>query len=224
MSDIYFDEFSSGTPLEKRRVKNLIFDLGGVVINLRREDAVAALQKLGLKEADSMLGLYRQEEPFLGLETGRLSAAEFFDTLRPLCGGAPDCDIERAFDRFLIDIPMARLERLRNLREAGFKVYALSNTNPVMYNGWIANAFRAEGLTIHDYFDGAVASFQELCCKPDPEIFELILHRYALDPALTMMLDDSEANCRSALNAGMQARRVYPGPEADMLALTAPLL
>ena len=98
-------------------IKNIIFDLGGVVIDLRREDAVEALQRLGLAEADTMLGLYRQEEPFLGLETGRLHAGEFFELIRMHCPGASDVDITEAFNRFLVAIPAARLERLRRLRE-----------------------------------------------------------------------------------------------------------
>ena len=52
-------------------IKNVIFDLGGVVIDLDRDRAVKALENLGLEGADEMLGLYGQEEPFLGLDSGR---------------------------------------------------------------------------------------------------------------------------------------------------------
>lgn len=203
-------------------IKNIIFDLGGVVIDLDRSRAVAALQALGLKEADEMLGLYRQEQPFLGLETGHTEAGEFFDIIRRRCGRADitDAMITEAFDRFLIAIPGERLERLYQLRSAGYRIYVLSNTNPVMYNGWIARAFRAEGLSINDYFDGIVASFQELTCKPDPAIFERVLSRYGLAAAETLMLDDSEANCEAARSVGMPAIRVGSTSADDMIAIT----
>lgn len=204
-----------------RSKKNIIFDLGGVIIDLDRNRAVEALTRLGLKNADELLGLYRQEEPFLGLETGHIEAGEFFDIIRLSCPGTSDMEITEAFDRFLIGIPPARLERLRALRKSGYRLYMLSNTNPVMYNGWITDAFRSEGLTVNDYFDGIVTSFQELICKPDPEIFSIVLKRYSLIPEDTIMLDDSEANCEAARSIGMTAIRVTAEPDGDMLAITA---
>lgn len=203
-------------------IRNIVFDLGGVVIDLTRERAVEALAALGLKDADSVLGLYRQQEPFLGIETGRLHAGEFFELLRISCPGASDVQLTEAFNQFLAGIPLERLRRLRELRDNGIRIYALSNTNPIMYNSWIAEHFRQEGLSINDYFDGIVTSFQELCCKPDIRIFETVLRRYGLKGEETLMLDDSAANCEAARQAGMQAMQVGTAPEADMIALTEP--
>lgn len=223
-------EFHLEAPIaELRGVHNIIFDLGGVVITLNRDKAVKALQDLGLKDADRMLDLYRQEGPFLGLETGRLTAAEFFDQIRSKCketsGVEPtDAEIQDAFNEFLIGIPVVRLQRLRELRSKGFRIYALSNTNPVMYNSWIVNAFRQEGLSIHDYFDGVVASFEELTCKPDHKIFHIVMHRYNLSPESTLMLDDGPANCEAARSVGMKAIRVGLTEKDDMLAITQDLL
>jgi putative hydrolase of the HAD superfamily len=208
------------TPEAQNAIRNIVFDLGGVVINLHREGAVEALQALGLKDADTMLGLYRQEEPFLGIETGRLHTGEFFELIRMSCPGATDVQITEAFNRFLVDIPVERLQRLRELRAKGYRIYALSNTNPVMFNSWIAEHFRQEGLSINDYFDGIVASFQELCCKPDLRIFQTVLRRYALQGEETLMLDDSAANCHAAREAGMLAMQIGKESDCDMLAVT----
>lgn len=209
---------------EIRGAKSIIFDLGGVVIDLRREAAIEALQALGVSDADNLLGLYRQQGPFLMLETGQMHAGEFFDTLRRECPGADDRQLTDAFNAFLIGIPTARLKRLRQLRDAGYHLYVLSNTNPVMYNSWIDRAFRAENLTINDYFDGIVVSFQELTCKPDPEIFSRLLRRYRLNAVETVMLDDSAANCEAARSVGMTAIQVGNTPDSDMLAITSPCL
>ncbi len=205
-------------------IENVIFDLGGVVIDLDRDRAVRALETLGLKEADEMLGLYRQKEPFLGLETGQVTAGEFFDLLREKCPGATDAMLATAFNEFLVDIPVARLEMLRRMRMAGYRIFVLSNTNPVMFNSWIAARFRQEGGSINDYFDGIVTSFAELTCKPDPEIFTTVLRRYGLDPARTLMLDDSDANCRAAASTGMHALRVGSTAGDDMIAICTMLL
>ena len=210
-------------------IQNIVFDLGGVVIDLDRSRAVNHLEALGLRKVNDLLGQYVQKQPFLGLETGHLTAGEFFDLLRAECaqnsGKTPtDTQLTEAFNAFLVRIPEERLQRLRELRLAGFRIFALSNTNPVMFNSWIARAFRAEGGNIQDYFDGLVLSFQELTCKPDPHIFETVLRRYGLSGQQTLMLDDSEANCRAAAEIGMHALRVGDTPQDNMMAYTGLLL
>ncbi|MDE6341378.1 MAG: HAD family phosphatase [Muribaculaceae bacterium] len=206
-------------------IKNVIFDLGGVIINLDRDRAVEALTELGLENADDLLGLYGQKEPFYGLETGERSTADFFDLLRgQMHPGTTDRDITHAFNRFLVDLPAERLAMLRRMRMAGFRIFMLSNTNPVMYNTWIAEAFRQEGGTVNDYFDGIVASFQELTCKPDIHIFQTLMCRYGLSPSETLMLDDSEKNCVAAAEAGAHAFRIGSTKDDDMLAICEALL
>lgn len=206
-------------------IKNIIFDLGGVIIDLDRERAVGALQSLGVADANVLLGEYEQKGPFFLLESGRMSAGKFFDTLLPLCRPGTTCgEIQDAFERFLVTLPTARLEAIRKLRKAGFKVYMLSNTNPVMYNGWIELAFRQEGFSVNDYFDGIVVSFQERTCKPDPVIFRNIIKRYALDPSQTLMLDDSAANCQSARSEGLEAIQVMKTGPDTMLEIAQRLL
>lgn len=210
-------------------IENVVYDLGGVVIDLDRSQAVEGLKALGIVEADSLLDQYEQKGPFLALETGRIKTGPFFDELRGIAvaNGYPaptDTQLAEAFNRFLVRLPKERLEMLRRMRMAGFRIFVLSNTNPVMYNSWIDDAFHAEGGTINDYFDGIVASFQEGTCKPDPTIFETVMRRYGLNPSRTLMLDDSAANCRAAASTGMQALQVGSTPETDMLAISDLLL
>lgn len=205
-------------------MNTIIFDLGGVVINLERSRAVDRLSALGIPDVDSLLGLYRQEGPFLDIECGRCTAAEFYDRLRPLClPGTTDRDIQDAFNAFLISLPVERLQTLRRLRKEGWKVLCISNTNPVMYNSWIAEAFRGEGLTVNDYFDGIVASFEEGCCKPDPEIFMHLIRRYNVVPSEAVLLDDSRANCEAAEKCGLNAICIGTPEAPDMIKATATL-
>ncbi len=146
------------------------------------------------------------------LETGECTVSELCDTLMPACRmGTTATDICNAFEEFLVDLPVERLEAIRSLRDAGFKAFVLSNTNPIMYNHWIENAFRKEGLTVNDYFDGIVVSFQERTCKPDPQIFRNLVSRYHLAVEETVLLDDSEANCESARSIGLQCRAGQEG-------------
>lgn len=207
------------------KIRNVIFDLGGVVIDLDRDHAVQALEELGLEGANEMLGLYGQEEPFLGLETGETPAGEFFDIMRSrMKPGVTDKEITAAFNRFLVDLPAKRLEMLRRMRMAGYRIFMLSNTNPVMFNSWIDRAFRQEGGTVNDYFDGVVVSYEELMCKPNVAIFETLMRRYGLNPSETLMLDDSEKNCRAAAEAGAHAFKIGKSENDDMMAICGALL
>ncbi len=207
------------------KIENVIFDLGGVVIDLDRDRAVRALEKLGLEGADEMLGLYGQKEPFLGLETGETPAGEFFDIMRArMKPGVTDKEITAAFNEFLVELPVKRLEMLRRMRMAGYRIFMLSNTNPVMFNSWIDRAFRQEGGSVNDYFDGIVVSYEELMCKPNVAIFENLMRRYGLNPSQTLMLDDSEKNCRAAAEAGAHAFKIGKGENDDMMAICEALL
>ena len=193
-------------------IKNVMIDLGGVMINLDRDRCVRAFERLGIADADERLGLYRQKEPFIYVEDGSITAAEFYDGLRRMTGRqVDDIEFENAFDEFLLDLPVERLEALRKMRADGLKLYMISNTNAIMYDGWIKRAFMQEGRKVGDYFDGIVTSFAEGFCKPDPRLFATVLNRYGLKPEETILLDDSEANCESARGLGMKALRII-GP------------
>lgn len=206
------------------KIRNIIFDLGGVVIDLDRNKAVEALSRLGVEDVNALLGEYEQQGAFRKLETGEISAAEFFDILLPLCKNGTSCaDIASAFEEFLVDLPKERLHALDELRKKGYKLYVLSNTNPVMYGNWIKKAFQQEGKTVNDYFDGIVVSFQEGMCKPEPSLFQRVVDRYSLKPEETLMLDDSPANVESARSIGLKAIRITPSGSDSFDSVTSSL-
>ena len=189
---------------------NIVFDLGGVVLDIERDRAVERLDALGIAEADALLDPYCQKGIFLSVEEGKISAGEFFDALRAKSTKADisDKDLEEAFTAFIMDLPVERLQAIRELRRQGKRTYVLSNTNPVMFHTVIDRLFRREGLAINDYFDGVIASFAEKVCKPDPEIFRILLRRYDLDPKKTVFLDDSAKNCAAAEKEGIASMLV----------------
>ncbi len=190
-----------------------MFDLGGVIMDIERMRCVRAFEELGLKNADSLLGDYEQQGPFAALESGQIGAYEFRRRMRALIGReVSDSEIDAAFVRFLIGIPVYRLAQLRQLRER-YGIYLLSNTNPIMWNSFIAESFRQEGKEREDYFDGMVTSFEAKVMKPSPEIFEYARRKFNILPEETMFLDDSKANCEAAVSLGWRALHVAPGTE-----------
>ncbi|MDE6377576.1 MAG: HAD family phosphatase [Duncaniella sp.] len=194
-------------------MKNLLFDLGGVIMDLDRDRCVRAFNELGMKDADEFLGVYGQKGDFLALERGDIDAAEFRRRSKPLFDHpVTDAEIDTAFCKFLIGIPRHRLEALRELRKR-YGIYLLSNTNPIMMESYIAEQFRQEGLEMADYFDGMVMSYKAHCYKPDREIFDYTAEHCGIEPGETLFLDDSLTNVEAGRRAGFLGAHVAPGVE-----------
>ena len=198
-------------------IKNLLFDLGGVIMDIKRECCVDALMKLGVENADEMLGLYVQSGDFLRLENGSISADEFRNSLRSQIKDGrevSDREIDEALNAFLLGIPLRRLVALRELHKK-YNIYLLSNTNPIMYYSEIARQFTQEGKTIDDYFDGQVVSFLAGSNKPDRKIFEYAIGHLGITPEETLFIDDSQHNLDAAATLGFATALVPPGQEFE---------
>ena len=194
-------------------IKNLLFDLGGVIMDIRRLNCVASFERLGMKDADSFLGEYSQKGPFLQLEEGAISETEFRTAVRQFIDGeVSDEQIDSAFCDFLVGIPKYRLEQLRELKKQ-YGIYMLSNTNSIMWHSRIAEDFRQEGLEREDYFDGIVTSFEAKSIKPDAKIFHAVVENLGIKPEETLFLDDSQKNLDAAAELGFQTLLVTPGSE-----------
>lgn len=167
-----------------------------------------------MKDADDFLGVYGQKGAFLALESGKIDADEFHRQVRPMIDRpeVSDEEIDNAFNEFLVGIPVTRLEALRALRK-DYKIYLLSNTNPIMINSRIAEEFRKEGFEMADYFDGIFTSYEAGCCKPGKEIFDYTEREGHIKPDETLFFDDSQANVDAARSYGLNAVLVKPGDE-----------
>lgn len=195
------------------KIENLLFDLGGVIIDIERQRCVDSLTALGMTNADEMIGLYRQSGPFLQLEAGAISADEFCEAMRQsMPEGVTDGQIRQAISDFIIDIPTHRLEAIRQLRRQ-YGTYVLSNTNPIMFEGIIARLFQKEGKDINAYFDGITVSYRARYNKPSREIFEYAISTMGIRPEATLFLDDSQRNLDAAARLGFQVALVPEGGE-----------
>lgn len=203
-------------------IKNLLFDLGGVLMDLDRSRCVRAFDAMGMADADNFFGLYKQTGPFMSLEEGAIDPVTFRRQLRELLpgggAGVSDLAIDEALFLFLIGIPAHRLEALREARLHGYKIYMLSNTNPIMWHGFIADEFpRSGGHPMDWYFDGTVTSFEAGVCKPDAKIFDYACRKLCIKPEETLFFDDSAANCAAAEALGFATAVV--APDTDVVTL-----
>lgn len=183
-----------------------MFDLGGVIMDIDRDRCVRYFDSLGMTDADGFFDAYCQKGPFLALEAGQISPAEFRNRMRErLPGDVSDEVIDRGLSLFLCGIPAHRLDTLRRLRAEGHGVWLLSNTNPIIWHADILPEFRKQGLDISAYFDGTVTSFEAGICKPAPHIYEYALNKFGISAADTTFFDDGPANVEAACRCGMRA-------------------
>lgn len=194
-------------------ITNLLFDLGGVIMDIRKDNCVKALARIGVDNPGQYLGDYGQTGPFGELEEGLITPGEFRAFIRSkLTCEVTDLQIDEAFCEFLIGIPVTRLRQLQELRKR-YGIYLLSNTNPIMWDSRIAHDFTIDGLQREDYFDGMVTSFEAKALKPAPRIFGYAIEHLGIDPTETLFLDDSADNLKGAEALGFHTAHVTPGRE-----------
>lgn len=198
-------------------IKNLLFDLGGVIMDIRRENCVKAFQELGMSDIGEFLGDYGQKGAFKLLEEGALTPDEFRAEIMKSCPvGTNGSQIDDAFNQFLVGIPAYRLEALAGLRRR-YGVYLLSNTNKIMWDSRIAEEFRKiPGREMDSYFDGTVTSFEARALKPSAEIFGYAVRKLGIVPEETLFLDDSQENIRAAVALGFHGAVVPASGDVDV--------
>ena len=152
--------------MKRKGIKNLIFDFGGVLINLDRQRCVENFRKLGLEKVDELLGMYSQQGIFMQHEKGLISSAEFRENIRGLLTKkVTDEQIDAAWNSFLVDIPRFKLDMLLKLREK-YVVYLLSNTNEIHWKWACEHAFPYRGFRVEDYFEKMYLSYEMKMVKP----------------------------------------------------------
>jgi putative hydrolase of the HAD superfamily len=186
-------------------IKNIVFDLGGVIVTLDRDEAVRRFIEKGLETADSLLDAYHQKGDFLALEEGRLSQDGFYDAVRKVAGKyISDEDIDYCLMGFIVEAPESKIRMLKDLRKKGYKLYLLSNTNPIIMSWAFSPAFSPEGKSIEHFFDKLYLSYQVGYTKPGCEIFECMFTDSGIIPAETLFVDDGIANIETGNKFGMK--------------------
>ena len=194
-------------------IRNLLFDLGGVIMDIEKQNCVDAFVRLGLEDASSYFGEFSQQGPFMLLERGDMTVDEFHAALRPhLPAGTTDEAIDEAFCCFLTGIPVHRLRQLCELR-GRYGIYLLSNTNPIMWDSKIKREFEKDGRQSEHYFDGMVTSFEANALKPEARIFEYAAEKLGIVPEETLFIDDSQTNLDAAALLGFKTALAAPGTE-----------
>lgn len=195
-------------------VDTLIFDLGGVIINLSYHATYEEFARLSKKSVGEVSVLAQQWDEFKQYEMGKMSDADFRDFVRKSIGiSSPDEIIDMAWNAMLLDIPTQRLEVLQQLRST-HQVFLLSNTNAIhvrALNKIVKEVSNQDSLNF--CFDQVYYSHEMGLRKPDVAIYERVLAEKHLSPSKTLFFDDLLPNLAGAKQAGLQTLHVTNADE-----------
>jgi len=198
--------------MELSGIKNIIFDLGGVILDIDVLRTIKGFKRIGLGEI-SDASIAHSSFPFLEkYETGRISTEEFRDELRKAAGTEVTDDlIDAVWNDMLIGIEPGKIDLLIRLRSQ-YRLILLSNTNAmheVIYNNMLKEITGIGNL--RELFDDVYYSHTIHMRKPDREIFDYVLSVGGLVPEETLYIDDSKMHIDSAAQLGIVCYHLIAG-------------
>lgn len=195
-------------------IKNIIFDLGGVVINLDIPKTISAFEQLGISEFGTIFSQLSQTPLFDQFDKGLISEATFFNSIkRQFNLPHPVAELERAWNAMLLDFPSHRLEQLKVYKQQ-YRTFLLSNTNTTHVRAFektLTDSHSVENL--QPFFHNVYYSCDIQLRKPDREIFEFVLSENGLTPEETVFIDDTLHHAQAAKSLGIRALHLPKGEE-----------
>ncbi len=187
--------------------KNVIFDLGGVIIHLDIDRSAHEFQKLIPPfDFDTFVGKQLQLKLYSEYECGLISTDDFFTRFKQhYQTDISFSEFKRCWNAMILKLPKENIEFLNYLRKAGKSVFLLSNINPIhaeyvelVYEGLMTNG------SFRSHFNRAYYSYEMGMRKPNAEIYAYLLKEHALNPTETVFIDDNRFNIESAASLGIQ--------------------
>jgi putative hydrolase of the HAD superfamily len=196
----------------------IIFDLGGVLINLDYQLTSKAFIDLGLTDFDATYSQLQQTDLFDRFETGAISSFHFINRLLDqLPQGTSGNKVVHAWNAMILDFPTERLEWLLKLKQQK-RIFLLSNTNTLHMEKVRRSLEKTVGhQRLEDYFETVYLSCEMGMRKPDPAIFSRVCQEQGLNPAKTVFIDDSPQHVEGAATIGLHAIYLKPGESVQSL-------
>lgn len=200
-------------------IKNIIFDLGGVILNIDYNLTVKAFKSLGVNKFDSLYSQAMQSNLFDDFEVGKISDTQFIERLKTNIDiGLKDDAIINAWNAMLLDLPLSRIEMLKMLNDRGYRCFLLSNTNEIHlkeYSSLIEKEYGIGGL--NNFFEKTYYSHQIGFRKPNANAFEYVLSDAQILKAETIFIDDSIQHIDGAKKVGLSAYHHQEGEIEDVI-------
>ena len=185
-------------------IKNIIFDLGNVLVKLDEDATMQAFENLGMGRYKHLRENPEALKLFQAMGIGMISNQDFFNAFRKIVNpNTTDKQITDATNAMLITIPDVKKQKLMDLRKAGYRTFLLSNTIDLHWRYCKDELFPMDSFTVDDYFEHTFTSQKMHMKKPDDEIFQTVIQETGIEPNETIFIDDLEVNCNAAERNGI---------------------
>lgn len=193
-------------------LKNIIFDFGGVLLNIDLKRSFDAFEALGYLNFEDLFAQHHADDLFQRLETSQIKVNEFYDKLALLAPNTvTHLQLQNAWNAMLINYRTRSIDFLKTLRK-DYNIYLLSNTNEIHYNRFTQMLQEETGhKKLEDFFDKAWFSHLIYLRKPDVETFKFGLSDAGINAEETLFIDDSFSNLPAAESVGMKTHLLKPG-------------
>lgn len=188
----------------KNKIKNIIFDLGGVIMNLDVPRTIKAFENIGITDFVNDTGHHYKNPVFYDFETGKVSESEFVEELANISANSlSGTQIREAWNAMILDMPIERIKFLLDLKKK-YKIYLLSNTNSIHQEKFLRETNEANDFSFNELFEKAYYSHETGIRKPNEEVFHFVLKDSKLNTDKTLFVDDSLQNINSAQKTGLR--------------------
>jgi len=185
-------------------IEAVIFDFGGVLINIDYHLTIDAFKSLGIDDFDELYSQASQSDLFNKIETGSITSEEFIKgILDYLPEGTTSTAVIDAWNAMILDVPMQSVQLLQSLSKK-YRVFLLSNTNVIHLPHALQSWSNRTDVEFKACFESIYLSFEMGMRKPDREIFDFVCRDSGLDPKNTLFIDDSIQHIKGAESAGLQ--------------------
>ncbi len=197
-------------------IKNLIFDLGGVIVDVDVDLFNKSFQDFGFTNFSDIYAQIKQTSLFELFETGKIPAQSFRNELRKFKNNVSDSQIDTAWNSVIVKIPEQNIDLLLNLRK-NYRTFVLSNTNIIHMDYLISNLINKSGYNpLDEMFEQIYLSYEIGLRKPDTECFQYVLDNAGLKAGETIFFDDLIENVNGARNVGIFGYQINDGRLTDL--------
>ncbi|WP_320051816.1 HAD family phosphatase [uncultured Acetobacteroides sp.] len=207
-------DFSAAKPVNTKAIRNIIFDFGGVIINIDYHLTAKAFEGLGVTNFKNLFSQASQSNLFDNLEIGAISPSEFRNELRRIINlDITDEQLDNAWNAMLLDYPKHRLAFLSMIKDR-YRTFLLSNTNQIHMDCYYASLLKEHGINgLDSLFEKLYFSHEVGLRKPDPAIYQLVLDQNKLKAEETLFIDDSAQNLSTPNSLGIQVYHLTNGED-----------
>lgn len=186
-------------------IKNIIFDLGGVILDINYQATIDAFVEIGIKDFSNLYSQKDQRQIFDDFEIGKITSNQFISSIQSLSQNSISKDkIITAWNAMLLEINTEKLDYLLSLKER-FRIFLLSNTNEIHISKFEAGlAKKNEVKKFYNCFEKVHYSSRLSLRKPKVDCFKKVLNINKLNASETIFIDDSKQHVEGALKCGIK--------------------